>query len=198
MLLIFATFGTMLPFYLIAVGQQSITSGMAGLLMAVMPLATMVLAHYFVPDETLNRYKLIGFAMGITGVAIVLYPAATGGSNDVVGILIVLMASLSYGLNSVLVRRLPGFNPVVAGAGTLIAASAVMLPLWLAEGIPWQQDFSEGAWLSLLWLGVFQTGLAMIIYFAIIGRAGPTFLANINYVIPVMAYFIGALVSQVY
>ena len=194
MLLVFATFGTMLPFYLIAVGQQSITSGMAGLLMAVMPLATMVLAHYFVPDETLNRYKLIGFVMGITGVAIVLYPAATGGSNDVVGILIVLMASLSYGLNSVLVRRLPGFNPVVAGAGTLIAASAVMLPLWLAEGIPWQQDFSAGAWLSLLWLGIFQTGLAMIIYFAIIGRAGPTFLANINYVIPGLAYLIGALV----
>ena len=38
-----------------------------------------------------------------------------------------------------------------------------------------------------------QTGIAMMVYFAIIGRAGPTFLANINYVIPVLAYFAGAL-----
>ena len=192
-LLVFAVFGTMLPFYLISVGQQTITSGMAGLLMAVMPLATMVLAHYFVPEESLNRYKLIGFALGITGVAIVLYPAATGGSNAVVGILIVLMASLSYGLNSILVRRLPSFEPVVAGAGTLIVSSVVMTPIWLIEGIPWQQSVSAGAWWSLLWLGIVQTGLAMIVYFAIIGRAGPTFLANINYVIPVLAYFAGAL-----
>ena len=192
-LLVFGVFGTMLPFYLISVGQQSITSGMAGLLMAVMPLATMVLAHYFVPEESLNRYKLIGFALGITGVAIVLYPAASSGSNAVVGILIVLMASLSYGLNSILVRRLPSFEPVVAGAGTLIVSSLVMTPIWLLEGIPWEQSFSAGAWGALLWLGIVQTGLAMIVYFAIIGRAGPTFLANINYVIPVLAYFAGAL-----
>lgn len=192
-LLAFATFGTMLPFYLIAVGQQSITSGMAGLLMAVMPLATMILAHYFVPEESLNRYKLIGFVLGITGVAIVLYPAASSGSNAVIGILLVLMASLSYGLNSILVRRLPSFNPVVAGAGTLIAASVVMVPIWLLEGIPWGESFSASAWLAIFWLGMVQTGLAMIVYFAIIGRAGPTFLANINYVIPVMAYFAGAL-----
>ena len=192
-LLSFAIFGTMLPFYLIALGQQSITSGMAGLLMAVMPLATMILAHYFVPDETLNRYKLIGFVMGITGVAIVLYPAASSGENKVMGILIVLMASLSYGLNSILVRRLPSFEPVVAGAGTLIVASLVMTPIWLLDGIPWGQSINPSAWWALLWLGIVQTGIAMIIYFAIIGRAGPTFLANINYVIPVLAYFAGAL-----
>ena len=192
-LMAFGIFGAMLPFYLIALGQQSITSGMAGLLMAVMPLATMILAHYFVPEETLNRYKLIGFVMGITGVAIVLYPAASSGGNTVVGILIVLMASLSYGLNSILVRRLPSFEPVVAGAGTLIVSSLVMTPIWLLEGIPWGQSVNANAWWALLWLGIVQTGIAMIIYFAIIGRAGPTFLANINYVIPVLAYFAGAL-----
>jgi len=192
-LLAFGVFGTMLPFYLIALGQQSITSGMAGLLMAVMPLATMVLAHYFVPEESLNRYKIIGFCLGITGVTIVLYPAASSGSNAVVGILTVLMASLSYGLNSVLVRRLPRFEPVVAGAGTLIVSSLIMIPIWWLEGIPWQQSVSNHAWWALIWLGVIQTGLAMIVYFTIIGRAGPTFLANINYVIPVLAYFAGAL-----
>jgi len=192
-LLIFGTFGTMLPFYLISVGQQSITSGMTGLLMAVMPLATMVLAHYFVPEESLNRYKLIGFAMGITGVAIVLFPTISASDNATVGILIVLMASLSYGLNSVLVRRLPSFEPIVAGAGTLIISSMIVVPIWLIQDVPWQQSYEQGALWSLIWLGIGPTGIATVVYFVIIGRAGPTFLANINYVIPVLAYFAGAL-----
>lgn len=192
-LLIFGVFGTILPFYLISVGQQSITSGMTGLLMAVMPLATMILAHYLVPEESLNRYKLIGFGMGITGVATVLYPAIEGSNNTVTGIFIVLMASLSYGLNSVLVRRLPSFEPIVAGAGTLIISAVITVPIWLIKDVPWQQSYSDSAFWSLIWLGIVPTGIAMLMYFVIIERAGPTFLANINYAIPVLAYFAGAL-----
>ena len=48
--------------------------------------------------------------------------------------------------------------------------------------------------LTIFWLGVFPTGIAAIILFALIQRAGPTFLSNINYLIPVVAYFVGALV----
>ena len=192
-LLVFGIFGTTLPFYLISVGQQSITSGMAGLLMAVMPLATMILAHYFVPGERLNRYKLLGFVMGISGVLFVLYPAIQSSQNSAIGIFIVLMASLSYGLNSVLVRRLPSFDPIVAGAGTLIISSLLIVPVWLIRELPWQRAYQEDAFWSLLWLGLGPTGFAMLLYFLIIGRAGPTFLANINYVIPVLAYFAGAL-----
>jgi len=162
-------------------------------LMAVMPLATMVLAHYLVPEESLNRYKLIGFVMGITGVAIVLVPTISVSNNAAVGILIVLMASLSYGLNSVLVRRLPSFEPITAGAGTLIVSSVIVVPIWLIQDLPWKQSYEQSALLSLIWLGVGPTGIAMLVYFVIIGRAGPTFLANINYVIPVLAYFAGAL-----
>jgi len=192
-LVVFGTFGTTLPFFLISVGQQSITSGMAGLLMAVMPLVTMIIAHYWVPEESLNRYKLLGFCLGITGVAIVLYPAISSSSNAAIGIFIVLLASTSYGLNSVLVRLLPRFDPIVAGAGTLLASSAVMVPLWLIQDMPWQQSYSLSALWSLIWLGVGPTALAMLLYFIIIARAGPTFLANINYMIPVFAYFAGAL-----
>jgi drug/metabolite transporter (DMT)-like permease len=43
-------------------------------------------------------------------------------------------------------------------------------------------------------LGIFPTGLAAVIYFNIINRTGPSFLSNINYLIPVVAYFVGALV----
>ena len=64
---IFAVIGNVFPYILIAKGQVSISSGMAGLLMAIMPLATLILAHFFIPNDKLNRYKIIGFVLGISG-----------------------------------------------------------------------------------------------------------------------------------
>jgi uncharacterized membrane protein len=61
---VMAIAGNALPFFLIAWGQQSVDSGVAGMIMAIMPLLTMVFAHYLVEGETLNRYKLIGFTTG--------------------------------------------------------------------------------------------------------------------------------------
>jgi len=58
---IYAVIGNILPYLLISVGQTSITSGMAGLLMAVMPLVTIVLAHFFLPDDKLNIFKSSNF-----------------------------------------------------------------------------------------------------------------------------------------
>lgn len=191
--LLFGLLGNLLPFSFISFGQQSVTSGIAGLLMASMPLATMVLAHYLVPGESLNRYKILGFSFGILGVLIVMYPSLLGGHNTLFGIILILLASLSYALNSVLVRRLPRFNPVVAGAGMLITGSLIIVPIWLFRDMPWQQTYSQQAILSLIWLGIGPTGIATLLYFAVIGNAGPTFLSNINYVVPVVAYFTGAL-----
>ena len=61
---IIALIGNILPFWLIAVGQTTISSGLAGLLMAVMPLFTIILAHIFIKDDKINRYKIIGFIIG--------------------------------------------------------------------------------------------------------------------------------------
>jgi len=47
---------------------------------------------------------------------------------------------------------------------------------------------------AVIWLGIGPTGIATIILFAVIERAGPTFLSTINYMIPVVAFFTGALI----
>jgi drug/metabolite transporter (DMT)-like permease len=80
--LVMAIVGNALPFFLISWGQQEVDSGVAGMIMAIMPLLTMVFAHYFVVDEKLNRYKLIGFALGITGVTLLLGPVFEGGGRE--------------------------------------------------------------------------------------------------------------------
>lgn len=207
--------GNLLPFLLITWGQQSIASGMAGVLMAVMPLATMVLAHYFVAGENLNRFKLLGFLVGIGGIILLLGPVFGGEKHELIGAAAVLVAACLYALNTVLAHALPSFPPLVAAAGVLIASSVVAIPVWLIDAgvgsvlfdssVSWVSvlsafvrsisdltDSSLDSILALVWLGIGPTGIATLIYFNVIQRAGPSFLSTINYLIPAVAFFAGA------
>ncbi|MCB5160856.1 DMT family transporter [Marinomonas algarum] len=191
--LLLGIMGNLLPFFLISTGQKDVSSGITGLLMAFMPLVTMILAHYFVSGESLNRFKVFGFVMGITGVAVVLWPSLVSAHGNLLGSLFILFATFSYAINAILVRRLPSYNPVVTAAGVMIIASLVIVPLWLWHDLPWQQSYSLNATLSMLWLGVGPTAFGTLLLFAVIGSAGPTFLSYINYMIPIVAYFTGVL-----
>lgn len=192
--LLMGVVGNLLPFFLIAWGQQTIDSAMAGMIMAVMPLITMILAHYLITGEDLNRYKMIGFLFGISGVSLLLGPVFSGSMQEVLSGLAILIAACSYALNSILVRLLPRFDPKVAGAGVLIAASVSLLPVWLSQQTSEWLHMTDSSIVALIWLGVGPTGIATIILFAVIERAGPTFLSTINYLIPVVAFLAGVVV----
>jgi drug/metabolite transporter (DMT)-like permease len=74
--LLLAIAGNALPFWLISFGQQRVESGLAGILMGIMPLTTMLLAHFFVGGERLNAVKAAGFALGFAGLVVLLGPTA--------------------------------------------------------------------------------------------------------------------------
>lgn len=190
-------FGSALPFILISWGQQSVTSASTGVLMAVMPFVTMLIAHYFVADEALNRYKIIGLIVAFSGVTFLLNPFAAG-SVDLFGALAILAAASSYALNTVLIRLLPKFNPLVAGAGMLICGTLLISPfvLYGAEGIIQELTYvaQPQSVMAVIWLGLMPSGVASIIYFVVVNRAGPSFLSNCNFLIPVVAYFAGTLI----
>ena len=190
--LIMAIAGYAAPFFLISWGQQSVDSGVAGMIMAIMPLMTMVFAHYFVPGETLNRYKIIGFTLGISGVTLLLGPVFEGGSREFWSGMAIFTAATCYAVNSILIKRLPKFSPLVGACGVLIMSTLVLLPFWLLVA-PGNQESSTASIASVIWLGIGPTGIATIVLFLVINRAGPTFLSTINYLIPVVAFFCGAL-----
>jgi len=191
---VYAVIGNILPYLLIATGQLTITSGMAGLLMAFMPLVTLILAHIFLPNDRLNRFKVLGFILGFSGVMFILWPTVNDGSNTVFGILLVLGAACAYAINTIIASRLPSYDPLVSSTCVLIVASLISFLIW--PNI-FYIDFNNIPFISsisLLLLGALPTGYAALIYFTIINNAGATFLSNINYLIPVVAFFLGAIV----
>ena len=162
---IYAVVGNILPYLLISIGQTTITSGMAGLLMAFMPLVTLILAHFFLPDDRLNIYKALGFIVGISGVLVILWPSINNGSNATFGIFLVLGAACAYSVNTIIAARLTSYDPIVSSTCVLILASVLSFIIW-PETL--QLNFSEVPLLSgstIILLGVLPTGIAAYIYF---------------------------------
>ena len=128
--IVYAVIGNILPYLLIATGQLTITSGMAGLLMAFMPLVTLVLAHIFLPNDKLTRFKILGFIIGISGVLFILGPSINNGNNTLFGILLVLGAACAYAINTIIASRLPSYDPLVSSASVLLVASLLSFFIW--------------------------------------------------------------------
>ena len=190
---VLAFVGNALPFTLISWGQERVASSLAGILMAVMPLATLVLAHFFVAGERMTRVSASGFALGFAGVVVLIGPDALlelgGEASDLLRQGAVLAGALCYATNTIIARRMPETPPLVSAAATMCMATLWMLPLVAWTGPVWPTS-GAGAF-AVVWLGVVATALATIVYFRIVSTAGPTFLSTINYQIPVVALLVG-------
>lgn len=186
--------GNLIPFTLISWSETRISSGQAGLLMALMPISTVLLAHFFVAHEQLTRRRVLGISMGFAGVSVLVGTEVLRefGGAQLLAQLAVLLATLSYAVNSVYTKRLPAINTLVVSTGSLIAGSAVLLPLVLLVDKPWTLNPGADAWLAAAALGVFSTGIATWIFFKVVSDCGPSFLSVINYLIPAIAFAAGA------
>ena len=186
--------GNALPFLLIAWGQQRIDSGLAGILMAVMPLTTVVLAHFFAGERLTGR-RVAGFALGFLGIVVLVGPEALlelgGTGTALLSELSVLGGALCYAANTIIARRRPESDPLVATAGVMVVASLLMVPLAVGSGVPAPGEMTLAAALAVLALGLVSTALATVVYFKLITVAGPTFLSLINYLIPLWAVAVG-------
>ncbi len=101
--------GTALPFYLITIGQKTIDSSLAALLISGAPLFTAVLAHFYFHDERFTGFKIAGLATGFAGVALLLGPDAMQGLGnvDLIAQLLVLGGAFCYAVNSIIARQAP-------------------------------------------------------------------------------------------
>ncbi len=196
--LLLAIVGNVLPFFLITWGQIAVDSSLAGILMAFMPLATMMLAHFFVPGEPLTPPKIMGFIMGFAGVIVLMGPStlshlSTEGTR-LIAQLAILGGAFCYAANAIIARHAPRLPAIVSSAGILVIGAVISTFLALILEQPWTADPDILAILAVVFLGIFTTALATVVYMELVQTAGPSFFALTNYLVPVLAVFLGALV----
>jgi len=193
-----ALFTNALPFSLLSWGQQAVTSGFAGISMAVVPLFVLPLSHFLVPGEILSRAKIIGFLFGFAGVVLLV-----GGDKIFAGqpqTPMLLMAQLAcvaasccYAIGSIITRLCPPVSTVSYAACGLMLGGFMLVPMaiWI-EGMPQMPGIM--AIFGVGYLAVFPTAVATILLTIVVRRAGPPFLSLVNYQVPVWAVIIGATV----
>ena len=185
-----------IPFGLIAWGEQRISSGLASIFNASMPLFTVVFAHLIIHDDRITPTKALGIFVGFAGVAVVILPSAGDLTGELLGCLAVIVASASYAIATVYVKKnLTGLlDPIATGAGQLITAFIWLLPLVILTGAT--ANLSRVPIESLLAvtaLGLMGTGLAYVIYYLLIQRSKASQMSLVTYLLPVTALIYGAL-----
>lgn len=183
--------GTALPFTLIAWGQQSIDSSMAAIIMALTPLNTLIVAHLATHDERLSRRKLVGLVIGFLGVGLLFSGGGNGGTAAAFAVGAIYVGTLSYAISGVQMRKLDHLPPVVMAAGMMICSLVVSLPLAFIVEDPDLTAASPLSLAAIFYLGLFSSGLAVVLMAWVIFRVGAVFLSLSNYLVPLVGIALG-------
>ncbi len=186
--------GNIAPFALISWGEQRVPSGVAAILMAMVPMMVVVVAHFRLPDEPLTLGKSIGVALGIAGTLVLIGPSAlTGLGSNLAGELAILLATVCYASSALAGRGLPPLAPESASGGMLIVAAPIGLLLAAIVDPPWTLAPTLASLIALVVLGILCTGLGMLLFLGILSRAGAGFASMNNFLVPPFGVIYGRL-----
>ena len=187
-----ALFGTLIPFFLVPWGQLQIDSSLAAILMAVNPLFALTLGHFFSDHESFTLRQLLAMLVGFSGILLVFGENAISSINgNIWAQLAVIGAGFCYTISGVIVSRVRGASADSVSASMFICSSVIVFPLWMILEQPWSLHFETESLLALTHLGLVSTGMAFLMRYYIILRAGAVFLSYVAFIIPMFGIFFG-------
>jgi drug/metabolite transporter (DMT)-like permease len=192
-LVAFATAEIAIPFPLIAFGEQRISSSLAAILIAALPLVVSFLALRFDHAERPTPVRLAGMLVGLGGVAALVGIDIGGRGAELIGAGAVLLATFGYAVGPLIVKRqfanADPLGPVTAAMGI---ASIILLPFGVA-GFPSETPPGD-ALAAVIVLGLVCSALAFLVFFRLIAEVGPSRATVITYVNPIVALALGVAV----
>jgi len=202
-----------LPFSLFALGEERVSSALAGIGNSITPIATVLFSLLLLKHDKIEARKIVGVLIGFVGVLVILQPWESQGRPDLLGFGITLVAGTSYGVGWTYTKRFlakADFGGLTLPAAQMLTSAGQMLIAlliwWLTQrthlslAAPWSlhtnTDGGSVLWpvLAVLALGVVGTGIAMSFQYDVVRAAGPTVGASVTYLIPVVSVALGVLV----
>ncbi|MDU0291670.1 DMT family transporter [Saccharothrix longispora] len=188
-----AVFGNVVPFVLFAVGEQTVDSGVAGVLNATTPLWALAIGLVLGTERGGGAVRLVGLALGFAGTLLIFAPWERAGLASW-GALACLLAAASYAVSYSYVGRTVagrGSTPLQLSATQLVAASGLTALVVPAGGLqPVHLDWRPLVAVAVL--GVFGTGVAFALNYRLIQDVGATDATTVGYLLPVVSVLLGA------
>lgn len=186
----FAVIEICIPFTLIPVGEQFISSSLAAILIAAVPLAVAAMTIRFNPSERVTGARLVGLFVGLAGVIALVGIDVAGRPRELLGAGCMLVATLGYAGGPMLIRtKMSGLHPLGPVAASLGIAALLLAPAGIVSAPSHVPEPKVIA--SLAVLGIACTAVALATMFFLVAEAGPSRAAIITYVNPVIAVSLG-------
>jgi drug/metabolite transporter (DMT)-like permease len=191
----FAILELVIPFTLISIGEQWISSSLAGVLVATVPLTVLVIAPLFGIKERVNVRRIVGLMVGLFGVVVLLGIDSVSTTQQWIGVACIFGAVIGYAIGPLIVQRyLADVDELGALSASLIVSALILLPaaMWTApQTLPSLLSLA-----SLATLGIFSTALALLLYFYLISEAGAARSSVVAYVCPGIAALLGVILLR--
>jgi drug/metabolite transporter (DMT)-like permease len=186
----FAVTEIVLPFPLIAFGEQEISSSLAAILVAALPLTIALIAIRFDAEERVRGGRLAGLFVGLGGVVLLLGVDVSGDPAELVGALAILGATIGYAIGPLIIKRSLADRPAIGPMAASLAVAAVLLAPAALLSAPAEAP-SGDALASIAVLGLVCTAAAFLLWFSLIAEVGPSRASVITYVNPAVAVALG-------
>ncbi len=189
-MLLFAAVEVAVPWLLLSSAERRISSSLAALLVAAVPLVSVALAVAF-GGERFDTRRLAGFGLGIVGVAAIV--GLDLGGTSVLGLAEIAVVVVCYALGPfILSRYMSGLPSLGVIAASLAITALVYAPV---AAIEWPSSTPSGNVIaSVVALALVCTALGFVVFFALIAEAGPVRATVITYVNPAVAALLGVAV----
>lgn len=186
----FAAVEFVVPFSSISIGERWISSSLAGILIAGVPIIIALIGRFFGVHERLGSRRVAGLLLGLGGVVALLGFGTISGPLGWAGFGCMILAAVGYAVGPLIIQKhLRGLGSIGPVAASLALASVVLL-LPAAATFPVRWPSAVTLW-SIAVLGVVCTAVAMLLMFFLVRDAGAARAAIITYINPVVATLLG-------
>ena len=188
----FAVVEVVIPFPMLAIGEERVPSSLAAIMVAAVPLIGAVLAMRFDQSERPTPIRAVGLLIGFGGVIALVGIDVAGHRDELLGIGAIMVTATGYAIGPMLIKhRLAGLDPRATMGASLALASLLLAP-WMALDLPARTP-SAGAIGAVAVLGLLCTAIGFVVYAILISEAGTSRATVITYVNPVVAVALGVL-----
>ncbi|MBD1148308.1 DMT family transporter [Pelagibacterales bacterium SAG-MED30] len=182
------------PFFLIAYGVQSVQSNLAAILMSTTPLSSTILGHFYTKNEKFNFIKTFGILIGFSGILYLFSDNLLIDDDNFLSALLILLGSTCYVVGGVLTLKISKKKNENVTGSILIWAVIILIPLVSFIEQPWNVTPRLDSTISVIYLGLFSTGIAWLLRFRILVNNGLIFQSQVSYLIPIF----GTILSYIF
>jgi drug/metabolite transporter (DMT)-like permease len=181
------------PWILIGTAEQKISSGLAGLLIASVPIWATIFASMRGDKTVWHHKRLMGIVVGFIGLIAVVGLESIKGSSDPLSIAMVLVAAIGYSYAVMMVQgALPHVSGIAINAVAMAITAIFYLPLTI---IQWPtHEISRDAINAIIGLGVLSTGAAFVAFFALAAMIGVARGSLVTYLNTAFAVVLGVII----